>query len=213
MLRNLFSALVVVLVAAGCGGGGDQPESSARGDTAGATAPASSVPPPSAAPAAQHFDSDFGQVCRGTGVPWATAYDAGQKGLHKVVVLQGAGESDLTATATSNAEWDVTFDAASDAYAAVELVACAIRSGEKLAQTCSGYKDNGVDTGKTVDYYSATYSVTLRAATTAAVIAETTVEAPGDECPMLVFFDKDQKTATEYADVDVNDFLLEYATT
>ncbi len=212
MRRRSFTIITAVaaLAIAACGGDDDTTEPPTDADAAPATAAAESEP----SPAAQHFDSDFAQVCRGTGVDWATAYDPAVAGPHKVVVLQGASPNDLIGLSTGNPEWDVLFDADSDAYAAVELVACAIRTGEELAQTCTGYEDDdGNDTGNTVEYYSATYSVTLRAATTAEIIDEGTVEAEGDVCPMLVYFDDGETTTTDYANADVNDFLLPHATT
>jgi hypothetical protein len=211
--RNTRRLLAIVVaaagVAAGCGGGDDDAEG-ADVDTA---EPADDGSPATLPPASQHFDSDFAQVCRGTGAEWATPYDPAQAGPHKVVVLQGPNESDLLSISTGNTEWDVLFDAASDAYAEVELVACAIRVSEVLEQTCTGYENDGVETGNTVEYYSSTYEVTLRAATTAEVLGETTVEAVADTCPMLVFFDEGETTTTEYANVDANEFLLSYATT
>lgn len=209
--RNTRRLLAVVVAAAsvtaGCGGGDD-----AEGTDADAAEPAdgSTETPP---PASQHFDADFAQVCRGTGTEWATPYDPARTGPHKVVVLQGPNESDLLSISTGNPEWDVLFDPATDAYAEVELVACAIRVSEKLEQTCTGYENDGVETGNTLDYYSATYEVTLRSATTAEVLGETTVEAVADTCPMLVFFDEGETTKTQYASVDANEFLLSYATT
>lgn len=200
----LAAAVATVIALSGACGGGDDDDSS--GDTAGGSTTMPAV--------AQHFDTDLAQVCRGTGVDWATPYDHATPGPHKVVVFQGPEVTDLTSVSTGNAEWDVLFDPASDAYAAVELVVCAVRTGEELAQTCTGYTDDdGTDSGKTVDYYSATYAVTLRAATTAEVIDETTVEADADVCPMLVYFDEGETTAIQYASVDVNAFLLPHATT
>ena len=161
-----------------------------------------------------HFDTDLAQVCRGTGVDWATPHDPATTGAHKVVVFQGPDAAHLNSVSTGNAEWDVVFDAATDAYAKVELVACAVRTSDKVVQTCTGYKnDDGTDSDKTVEYHSATYATTLRAATTAEVIDETTIEASGEECPMLVYFEEGKTTATEYADVDPNTFLLSHATT
>lgn len=192
----------MVALGGACGGGGDDSSVTPEG---GATTLAAT---------SQHFDSDFTQVCRGTGVEWATPYDPAQTGAHKVVVLQGSDEANLTPLSTGNADWDVLFDAETDAYAAVELVACAVRTSDELAQTCTGYEDDdGNDSGQTVEYYSATYSTTLRAATTAEVIDEATIEAIAGQCPMLVYFDEGSDTKTEYESVDANSFLLPYAST
>lgn len=204
--RWLVVALACVVIATGCGGDDDSAGSTQEDAVTESGSDTEAMP-------LQHFDSDFGQVCRGTGTDWATPYDPATTGPHKVVVLQGPNESDLLPVSTGNAEWDVLFDAASDAYAEVELVVCAIRTGDVLEQTCTGYESDGVETGNTVDYHSATYAVTLRAATTAEVLGETTVEAVADTCPMLVFFDEGETTKIQYASVDANQFLLEYATT
>lgn len=212
--RTGVVALLAVLVLVGCGDA-DQETSADTADTSQiADQDAEQLPVTAdSASRVQHFDSDFAQVCQGTEADWATPYDPTVSGPHKVVVFQGPDEGDLTSIATGNTEWDVLFDETTDAYADVELVACAIRTGEELAQTCAGYADDGVETGNTVDYYSATYDVTLREATTAKVLGETTVEAPADTCPMLVFFDEGETTKDEYASVDVNDFLLGFANT
>lgn len=201
--RWLVVAAASLLVVGGACAGSDD-GSSERPDVESTTLP----------PASQHFDSDLAQVCRGTGVEWAAPYDPTTTGPHKVVVFQGSDETDLTSVATGNAEWDVVFEEASDAYAAVELVACAVRISDELAQTCTGYKDDdGTATGKTVEYHSATYAITLRAANTAETIDETTVDAAADDCPMLVYFDEGETTLTQYANVDANAFLLPHATT
>jgi hypothetical protein len=193
---------MVMLLVGACGGGDDDPAADAGGDST------------TLSPTSQHFDSDLTQVCRGTGVDWAKPYDPATTGPHKVVVFQGPDETDLTSVMTGNAEWDVLFDAATDAYAEVELVACAVRTSDELAQTCTGYEnDDGTDSGNTVEYHSVTYGVTLRDATTADVIDETTIEAEADVCPMLVYFDEGETTATQYASVDADAFLLPHATT
>jgi hypothetical protein len=200
--RTTSAAVMVMVLVGACGGGDDDPDANEGGDST------------TLAPAAQHFDSDLAQVCRGTGVDWATPYDPANTGPHKVVVFQGPDETDLTSVSTGNAEWDVLFDSATDAYAEVELVACAVRTSDELTQTCTGYEnDDGTDSGNTVEYHSATYGVTLRAATTAEVVDETTIEAAADVCPMLVYFDEGETTATQYASVDADAFLLPHATT
>jgi hypothetical protein len=211
----LVAALAVVIAFGGACGGDDDDSTASTGDAADTGDATDTGGDSTTAPAAvQHFDSDLAQVCRGTGVDWATPYDHARTGPHKVVVFQGPVETDMTALSTGNAEWDVLFDEASDAYAEVELVACAVRTADELTQTCTGYTDDdGSDTGKTVEYHSATYAVTLRSATTAEVIDETTIESAADVCPMLVFFDEGETTTTEYASVDVNAFLLPHATT
>jgi hypothetical protein len=199
--RAIAVAVMVIVLVGACGGSDDDSAENAGGTS-------------TLAPTSQHFDSDLAQVCRGTGVDWATPYDPATTGAHKVVVFQGPDETDLTSVSTGNAEWDVLFDSTTDAYAAVELVACAVRTSDELAQTCTGYEnDDGTDSGKTVEYHSATYGVTLRAATTAEVIDETTIEAAADVCPMLVYFDEGESTATQYASVDADAFLLPHATT
>lgn len=199
--RVIAVAVLVIVLVGACGGSDDDSAANAGGDS-------------TLAPTSQHFDSDLAQVCRGTGADWATPYDPATTGPHKVVVFQGPDATDLTSVSTGNAEWDVLFDSATDAYAAVELVACAVRTSDELAQTCTGYEnDDGTDSGKTLEYHSATYEVTLRAATTAEVIDETTIDAAADVCPMLVYFDEGESTATQYASVDADAFLLPHATT
>lgn len=229
--RAAVSALTVTaLVALGACGGDDDATapaatSSAATDPAtptdAGTSPAASVsaenPSTTFDVMAQHFADDLAPVCRGTGVDWATPYDAAAAGAHKVVLLEGTNESDLADKSIwLNEEWQVLFDAASDAYAETSLVVCSIETGAEMTETCTGYTDSDDPSFEgTVDVYVATYDVTVRAATTAEVIAETSLPAPESECPMFATFEEGDPSSEEYlADyTTLNDFLAEFATT
>ncbi len=194
----------------GCGGGDDDADEPGIGEPSAVSAA------PTVAAASQHFSTDFEPVCRGTGAEFATPYDPAVAGVHPTLMLQGADVDDLVeSTAGLNPEWTVMFDATADAYAEVELVVCSVRTAAVLTQTCTGYQDEGVDTGNTVDLYAATYAVTVRVARTAEVLAETTVDTPGDECPMFVMFTEGE-SSTEWYDEDgqaVIDFVKPFAAT
>jgi hypothetical protein len=225
--RRAAGALMVTALATLGACGGDDDATEPTPTASGAVAPVSDAPTGSVtdetpaattlAPTAQHFDSDLHPVCRGTGAEWATPYDPAAAGAHKVVLLEGESESDLSDRSTwLNQEWQVLFDTATDAYAEVSLVVCAIRTGAEKTETCTGYTDDDDPSfAGTVDVYVSTFAVTVRDATTAEVIAETELDAPESECPMFAMFDEGDPSSEEYlADYDaLNEFLTEYATT
>lgn len=201
----------VACAATACSGGDDDGADQSSGavstEAVGATV----------APAGQHFDSDLHPVCRGTGAAWATAYDPAASGARKVVLLEGDSESDLSDSSTwLNQEWQVLFDATADRYAEVSLVVCAIRTDAELAETCTGYTDDDDPSWEgTVDVYVSPIAVTVRDATTAEVLAETTLDAPESDCPMFGMFDEGDPSSEDHqVDYDgLNEFLTEYATT
>ena len=141
--------------------------------------------------------TDFGDVCRGVALPGATAYDPATPGVHPIVAV--AGEDPEYESASS--DLPDTWDPVVGQEQTVELVVCMARTAATLNQTCDGYQDDdGNDTGNTVEVYDASYDVTVIAATTGEVVAETQLDATDDDCPMFMFFDEGETVAQEYAE-------------
>ncbi len=154
------------------------------------------------------FPDDFKGVCQGATVSAATAYDEAAAS-HKALYF-AAYEDDLTdRSANLPPDWTVLFEAEGNALEAIDLVLCAERTAEVLVQECTGYEDDGEDTGNTVIWHTATYEVSVRAATTGQVLAQETMEATDEECPTFVFFDEEGDTEEMYAEVPEDD-LIEY---
>jgi hypothetical protein len=204
----------VVLGVAACGSGDDEDSAEAPGATSERTESASTDAAAGTAPDADAIDdtaaatdppataeevnilTDFGDVCRGVGLPGATEYDPARAGIHPLVSMAGEAASYDPALGDLPDHWDPVVGE----EATVELVVCMSRTASTLRQTCDGYEDDGRDTGNTVEMYDASYDVRLLGATTADEVAATQLEATDDVCPMLVFFEGDNTVQTHYAE-------------
>jgi hypothetical protein len=175
----------------------DEPSTTAiEGDIAPASTTATVTQPPATVTEVDIL-TDFGDVCRGVGLPGATGYDVARTGIHPLVSLAGEEASFEPALGDLPDQWDPVIGE----EATVELVVCMSRTASTLRQTCDGYEDDdGNDTGNTVEMYDATYDVRLLAATTADEVASTQLDATDDVCPMLVFFDGDDTVEERYAE-------------
>ena len=155
------------------------------------------------------FPDDFEPVCQGATVSAATAYEEGAT-THKALFFESFEEGLTDQSSALPADWTVMFSPDGNALAEIDLVLCAVRTGEEFVKECTGYEDDGVDTGNTVNWRTATYEVSVRAATTGQVLAEETMEADDTECPSLVFFDEEGETVDDWAtlpDESLIDFL------
>jgi hypothetical protein len=179
----VVSAAALALGLAGCGDDGGSDGGSGDGGDGAAT---------------QLFPDDFEPVCQGATVSAATAYDEAAT-THKALYFASVEEGLTDRSSELPADWTVTFSTDGDALAAIDLVLCAVRTGEELVETCTGYEDDGVDTGNAVNWHTATYEVSVRAATTGQVLAQETMEADDEECPSFVFFGEDGETIDQYA--------------
>jgi hypothetical protein len=104
----------------------------------------------------------------------------------------------------------VQFSPSSDAFRAIDLVACARRTAAPEVKICDGYKTDGKPTQNKVRWHTATYELSLREAKTGKKLAETTLEATDSDCPMFENFDNPSDTVDDYAslsDSAVADFL------
>jgi hypothetical protein len=200
-----FPAAVLAFAAlASCGGHRDKSGGSdTKSGTGASTAQASLL-----------FPDNFKGVCSGASVSAATAYDPGAK-AHKALyfVTYKDGFSDRSSSLPD--DWTVQFSPSSDAFRAIDLVACARRTAAREVKICDGYKTNGNATQNKVRWHTATYQLSAWEAKTGKKLAETTVEATDSECPMFENFDNPSETVDEYAslsDSAVADFLRPHIT-
>ena len=139
---------------------------------------------------AELFDTDFAQVCRGTGLPQAAAYEP-VAGVHPLVAMSSEDGVEFTGSFTTTLPdgWSLLYPD----LASAELVLCESVVSTTPQELCTGYVDDeNPDAGESsVQVMDVTYEITLHVATTAEVLHTETVEASDDACPMLVFFDED----------------------
>lgn len=196
------AALVAVLLAAllsGCGGSG----ADARPDT-------SAEAEPSALPL---LPDDFQAVCSGTSVSGATDYDSSAP-AHKMLYFETYGSDLQDASGELPSAWTATFAAEGDALAVVDSVACAFRTDQKQVKVCDGYEDDGEATGNKVNWHTATYTLTVYAATTGEELGSTTIEATSEDCPTFATFDGTNETIDMYdavPDTARDTFLKKFA--
>jgi hypothetical protein len=185
----VVSAAVLALSLGGCGGSDDG--DSDGGDRSGADPDAADTP---------LFPDDFKPVCEGATVSTATAYDQAAAS-HKALYFATYEDSLIDQSSNLPKDWTVLFSASGNALQGIDLVACSVRTAEKLAQTCTGYEDDGKETGNEVRWHTATYEVSVREATTGTVLKQETIEATDESCPSLVMFDEGETTVDQYDDV------------
>lgn len=193
----VVSVAVLALSLGGCGDSDDGGSDSSGDD---GTPTAGDPTTPADTPL---FPDDFEGVCDGATVSSATAYDQAAAS-HKVLYFATYEESLLDQSSNLPKDWTVTFSDTGNALQAVDLVACSVRTAEKLVQTCTGYESDGEDTGNEVKWHSATYDVSVREATTGTVLKQETIEAMDEDCPSFVMFDEGETSVDQYADVPDN---------
>ena len=155
------------------------------------------------------FPDSFKGVCSGATVSTATAYDPAGK-AHKALYFATYKDDLLDQSSTLPGDWTVLFSPDSDALRAVDLVVCGRRTAAHEVKVCDGYENDDKPTQNKVRWHTATYELSVREATTGKTLAETTVEATGQDCPMFWNFDGDSDTDDGYAslpDTAVADFL------
>lgn len=195
------AAAVLVLGVGGCGGSDDDNGSSGSD-------PTGSDPTDTSTEATDTplFPDDFEPVCEGATVSAATAYDKAAA-THKALYFATYEESLLDQSSRLPADWTVTFAATGNALQAVDLVACAVRTGDKLERTCTGYQEDGVDTGNEVRWHTATYAVSVREATTGTELTTKTIEATDKDCPSFATFDEGEDSVDRYAEIPDNQIV------
>ncbi|MDH4171328.1 MAG: hypothetical protein OEW42_17235 [Acidimicrobiia bacterium] len=151
-------------------------------------------------------EGDFAPVCRGTGIAVATDFTPGP-GVHKVAVLGGEDPEYGLVSVTLPDGWEPEFDDLTE----VQLVACADRTAVVEKELCEGYEDEGLEWS--IQTYDVTWEIMLREATTTDVVAETTLEAVADGCPMVSFYSEgDPSPVPDYATpgAELEVFLKEF---
>lgn len=159
---------------------------------------------------AELFDTDFAQVCRGTGLPQASAYEPAA-GVHPLVSLSSEDGVDYTGSFTTTLPdgWSLLYPE----LASAELVLCETVVSTTPQELCTGYVDDeNPDAGESsVQVFDVTYEISLRVATTAEVLHTEKVDASDDSCPMLIFFDEgdpDPKPSNSSIDPGVIELMV-----
>jgi hypothetical protein len=124
-----------------------------------------------------------------------------------VILFSPYGGDVIEDTTTLPPDWMVQFDANSDAYAKVDTVVCVAAKDEQPLKECTGYQDEGHDTNNSVDLRSATYTVSVREATTGKELGSTELTSSDDTCPMFMSFDNDTQTKTYDAPPSTDDLV------
>jgi|tagenome__1003787_1003787.scaffolds.fasta_scaffold20903988_1 hypothetical protein len=189
----LFAA-ALLLAACGHGGGGTtEPGKDSTGSNASA---------------AQLFPDDFVGVCSGATESQAAAY--AKSGKHKALYFETYEDELLDESTRLPSDWTVQFDANSNAYAAVDVVGCGVRTDEKLAKRCTGYEDDDTGTKGSVNWYTGTYELSVYEANTGKKLDSTTIQADSEDCPTLATFDEGEHEISMYdspSDEKVASFL------
>ena len=161
---------------------------------------------------AQLFPDDFKGVCSGATVSRAAAYDPAA-GNHKALYFKTYKDDFLDSSTSLPPDWTVLFQPDGDAYAAIDLVACAKRIAAKEVKICDGYEKDDKPTRNKVRWHTATYELSVHEAKSGKKLGQTTLEAASTDCPMLQSFDGESDTVDGYAspsDTVVADFLKRY---
>lgn len=170
----LLFLLAVLLTLAACDDGGSE---------------GSGIQPPDDPALLQSFH--LAEVCGGTVIPAATAYDASSSDPHPIALysqnsFDGAVYDFMFPSQTNlPEEWTVPVD---QPFGDIELVGCLTRTEETLVETCTGYEIDEEDQEGTVEIYDAVYELTIYAAQTGEVVGTETIDTFLDECPSFVMF-------------------------
>jgi hypothetical protein len=179
MRLSLLALFVLALFGAACGGGDD----ASAPDDQSATEEAAGDDGASGA-TDELFDTQFGQVCRGTGQPRAAAYNPGA-GVHPILVMRSDDGADYTGSfATLPEGWGAQWPD----LERTELVACVRRVSAKPGEVCEGYSDEDSGTEWSVQTHDVTYEYVVRVARTAEELGRQTFEVPAGSCPMITTY-------------------------
>ena len=135
-------------------------------------------PPDAGAPAAPLREEDLAAVCTGKAEPRAKPFAKDGTSLHPIAVF-----SQWDRFATPKPERPhILNDLIAENAAAYELVACVARTAEGASRTCK-YEVTKNQQKRDLQVIGATYEITLREASTAAVLGARTVTFPTPACP------------------------------
>jgi hypothetical protein len=193
---TVAASILLVLGAALLGACSSSSDSTSTGGGGGAAVGANVATSASA----KLFDTDFKGVCQGATVTRATPYDKAKPTGHKVLYFAPYKDDLVEGLSDMPADWKLTFDANGDAYAAVDLVACATRTGDTFVKDCKDYTDkDNKPTQNVAKVHTATYKVTVHEATTGKELASKDLAGTDSDCPMFLSFDSDTDTVDYYA--------------
>ncbi len=203
-VRLLIAGSAVVLASCGSSSSSGSDAALESADSAGGEATTTTAVTPI------FSETEFTQVCRGTGLATASAYTP-EGDLHPLVVLEGEDPEYGYSSVTLPDGWETSYES----YESTQLVACLDRVSTTPVELCEGYEDDESGISWSVQTFDSTYELTLRDAQSAEVVAEETFEGPSEGCPMFsIFSEGDPDPAPEYdvpsADIEV--FLKDYVT-
>ncbi len=161
-----------------------------------------------AAPVELFTDSDLAPACRGNGIAAASPYAPGD-GTNLAVVLEGEDPDYGFSSVQLPDGWTADFES----YGQTELVICLNRVSATPTQVCDGYEDDGI--AWSVQLHDSSYEVSIREATTGAVLATQSFEAPADGCPVFSSYsegDPNPKPDYETPDAEIEVMAAEYVT-
>lgn len=195
LMRTLAGAAAAVALLSACSSPDDQED--AGGAASETTAPA--VPVQAA---------DFVGVCSGATESRASDYASSDE--HKLVYFETLEDDLLEQSSRMPTDWTVQNFEDLDAFAAVDLVACAERTGATKVKTCDDYDIDETGERGTVNWHTATYDLRVFEAKTGSELASTTIRAGDKDCPMFVTFDEGELEIDEFAvpsDSELTKFL------
>lgn len=188
-----FAAVLLLAACGPVGGGTGEPGNDSSGSND---------------PAAQLFPDDFEGVC--SGATESQAADYARSAEHKAVYFETYEDKLLDESSRLPSDWTVKFDATRNAYAAVDVVGCGVRTDEKLAKKCTGYEDEDTHTKGSVNWYTATYELSAYEANTGKKLGSATIKADSQDCPTFASFDEGENEIDMYdspSDQEVTSFL------
>ncbi len=140
----------------------------------------------SAAPATPLAMDDLAGVCGGKGEPRAKPYTKAGAAAHAMIAFERGAEKP---TFELHVPEDLT-DFRPERAEEVELVACVVRTAQHKIETCDFDSTPPV---RHLDMNDASYEITLREATTAAVVTTKTVGLPAERCPRFHSFKSERE--------------------
>lgn len=179
MKRTVLVGLVILLLTVACGGSGTEPPTNV----------------------ADLQSYHLAEVCKGTVIEVAAAYDASTPGLHRVVFFDQNDYNEDAYDLVFNLDqvdmpedWTVAVDGD---YSTIELVGCLQRTSETLADTCE-YTSDDSDVVSMLEIYHAVYELRVISPKTGEVVGTEQIDAPLGECPSLAFFSDENEVEQRY---------------
>jgi hypothetical protein len=184
----VLATLLPPLWLSACGGGG----------------PADHGPEPSEF-ANQLFSDNFRGVCRGAIQSAAADYETSE--AHRALYFESHKDDYVDRSTRLPSEWTVQFDPHSDALAAVDVVACAVRTPEGPGHGCGEHAQERRGSEGSSGSYGATYQLMAYEARTGQALGSTTIAVPRVECPSPSGGQRQVDSYASLEDSDIESFL------